>query len=104
MEGKVKFFNRTKGFGFIVGDDGRDYFVHHSALNRGTFLRENDIVSFDAAETERGWQARNVTLLQKGSELAGAPQGEGSAEGASEEGASEEESAQEPAAEEEQEA
>ncbi|MBI2666292.1 cold shock domain-containing protein [Candidatus Woesearchaeota archaeon] len=98
MEGKVKFFNRTKGFGFIVGDDGRDYFVHHSALNRGTFLRENDKVSFDAAETERGWQARNVTLLQKGSELAGAPQG--SQDQASE--GSNEESAEEPAAEEEE--
>ena len=89
MEGKVKFFNRTKGFGFIVGDDGRDYFVHHSALNRGTFLRENDKVSFDGAETERGWQARNVTLLQKGSELPGdgstnAP-GEGKSEGSDEE-------------------
>lgn len=71
MEGKVKFFNRTKGFGFIVGDDGKEYFVHHSALNRGTFLRENDRVSFDSAETERGPQARNVTLLQKGSELMG---------------------------------
>ncbi|MBI2152058.1 cold-shock protein, partial [Candidatus Woesearchaeota archaeon] len=35
MEGKVKFFNRVKGFGFITGDDGKDYFVHHTGLNQG---------------------------------------------------------------------
>ncbi len=84
MEGKVKWFNRDKGYGFIEGDDGEEYFVHHSALAEGTFLRDNDRVSFDAAETERGKQARNITLLQKGSELEQEPEQEAAQEAESE--------------------
>ena len=71
MEGTVKFFNKKKGFGFINGDDGSDYFVHFTALPRGAFLRENDRVSFDGAQGDRGLKAENVKLLQKGSERAG---------------------------------
>jgi CspA family cold shock protein len=70
MEGKVKWFNRRKGYGFIEGDDGEEYFIHSSALAEGTFIRDNDRVSFDPAESEKGKQAQNVTLLQKGSEIA----------------------------------
>ncbi len=80
MEGTVKFFNRKKGFGFISGEDGKDYFVHFTALPKGVFLRDNDKVSFDGAEGDRGLKAENVQLLQKGSErMDGSPQ-EGSAE------------------------
>jgi len=68
MEGQVKWFNRRKGYGFIQGEDNVEYFVHNSAIAQGTFIRENDKVSFDAAETEKGKQAQNVVLLQKGSE------------------------------------
>lgn len=70
MEGIVKWYNLKKGYGFIKGDDEQDYFVHFSALN-GAMLRENDKVSFDAVDTERGKQAQKVKLLQKGSEISG---------------------------------
>lgn len=65
MEGTVKFFNRIKGFGFINGDDGRDYFVHFSAVEEGKYLNENDRVSFDALEDEKGLKAQNVKLIGK---------------------------------------
>lgn len=68
MEGTVKFFNKRKGFGFINGDDGSDYFVHFTALPQGLFLRENDRVAFDGEQGDRGLKASNVRLLQKGSE------------------------------------
>ena len=71
MEGTVKWFNTRKGYGFIKGDDDVEYFVHHSALEQGTFLRDNDRVSFEPADTEKGKQAQKVVLLQKGSEIEG---------------------------------
>jgi cold shock protein len=61
MEGTVKFFNEQKGFGFISGEDGKEYFVHHSALGEGATLRENDAVTFDVEEGERGPKAVNVS-------------------------------------------
>jgi len=68
MEGTVKWYNIRKGYGFVKGEDGEDYFLHHTALDKRVFLRENDQVSFEPAETEKGKQALNVQLLQKGSE------------------------------------
>jgi len=72
MQGTVKFFNRKKGFGFISGEDGKDYFVHFTALAKGTFIRDNDVVSFDTGEGERGLKAENVQLIKKASEMEGA--------------------------------
>jgi len=61
--GKVKFFNETKGFGFIKEDEsGTEYFVHISGVNEDT-LNENDEVSFDLVEGKKGLNAVNVTLV-----------------------------------------
>lgn len=68
MEGTVKWYNIRKGYGFVKGEDGEDYFIHHTALDKRVFLRENDQVSFDPEETEKGKQAMNLELLKKGSE------------------------------------
>ena len=62
MRGKVKFFNTQKGFGFISGDDGEDYFLHVSQLSEAT-IKQNDNVEFNPAETSKGKQAQKVTLV-----------------------------------------
>jgi cold shock protein len=64
MEGTIKWFDTTKGFGFIhCEEEGKDYFVHHSALPEGMQLNEGDKVTFDPVETEKGVQAQNVKLV-----------------------------------------
>ncbi|HON90091.1 MAG: cold-shock protein [Phycisphaerae bacterium] len=62
MEGKVKWFNPRKGYGFIGTDDGRDVFVHFSSISSDGFktLGEGDVVLFDIAEGEKGLRATNV--------------------------------------------
>ncbi|MFB2120669.1 cold-shock protein [Parapedobacter sp. 2B3] len=62
QEGKVKFFNETKGFGFITPNDGgREVFVHSSGLIDR--IRENDEVSFEVAQGQKGPNAVNVKLI-----------------------------------------
>ena len=68
MKGKVKFFNRTKRFGFITGEDEKEYFVHLSQVENQRFLFENDEVEFTAAENDRGLAAEDVKILKKASE------------------------------------
>ncbi len=60
MNGKVKFFNAMKGFGFITGEDEKEYFVHKSGLTEGTILNENDEVTFEVVEGDRGPKADKV--------------------------------------------
>lgn len=61
MKGKVKFFNEIKEFGFIIAEDGKEYFVHKSGIKEGN-LNENDSVSFDIEKSDRGPKAVNVVL------------------------------------------
>ena len=65
MEGKVKWFNAEKGFGFIERDGGEDVFVHFSAIQGDGFktLDEGQNVEFDIVEGPRGPQAANVVKL-----------------------------------------
>lgn len=60
--GKVKWFNAEKGFGFIESEDGNDVFVHYSAIQTEGFktLEEGQEVSFEVVEGARGPQAANV--------------------------------------------
>ncbi|WZL77718.1 cold-shock protein [Eubacteriales bacterium mix99] len=64
-KGKVKWFNATKGFGFIEREDGSDIFVHYSAINAEGFrtLTEGQEVTFDVVEGEKGLQASNVQVV-----------------------------------------
>ena len=65
MQGKVKWFNAEKGYGFIEREDGGDVFVHFSAIQSEGFktLEEGQAVSFDIVEGARGPQAANVIKL-----------------------------------------
>ena len=65
MQGKVKWFNQKKGFGFIQREDGDDVFVYYSAIQGDGFktLDEGDTVEFDIVDSDKGLQAANVTKL-----------------------------------------
>ena len=64
MTGKVKWFNAEKGYGFITSDEGKDIFVHYSAIQADGFrsLEEGQKVSFEIVESDRGQQAVNVVV------------------------------------------
>ena len=62
--GKVKWFNSEKGFGFITSEEGKDIFVHFSAIQADGYktLEEGQTVDYDVVETDRGLQAQNVVV------------------------------------------
>lgn len=64
MRGTVKWFNDSKGFGFITQEDGGDIFVHHTSINGSGFksLSEGQAVTFDIEKSPKGPRAINVTI------------------------------------------
>ena len=64
MEGKVKFFNEVKGFGFITSEEG-DHFVHKSGIKDNVTLKQGDAVLFELLEQEGKKKAHNVVLKGK---------------------------------------
>lgn len=63
QNGTVKWFNDAKGYGFIVGANGEDVFVHYTAIQADGFrtLKEGATVEFDLTDGPKGLQAQNVT-------------------------------------------
>lgn len=66
VEGRVKWFDPKKGFGFIVGPEGQDIFAHYTRIEGDGFrvLQDNDPVRYSAEQTEKGWHATSVMRLE----------------------------------------
>ncbi len=66
VDGQVKWFDPRKGFGFLVGPDGQDIFVHFSCIVGDGFrvLNDDAHVNYDAEETDKGWKATRVQLTE----------------------------------------
>ena len=62
LQGRVKWFNDSKGFGFIEHPDGRDVFVHYSSIRQTGYrsLREGDLVQYDFAQGPKGLHAASI--------------------------------------------
>ncbi|MEK6910536.1 MAG: cold shock domain-containing protein [Nanoarchaeota archaeon] len=61
MNGKIKFFNKMKGFGFIAGDDKQDYYFHMTSLATGLTVTEGDEVAFEGEKGDKGLKAVKIT-------------------------------------------
>lgn len=63
VDGTVKWFDPRKGFGFIVGPQGQDIFVHYTVIQGDGFrvLKDGSAVRYDANKTDKGWKATKVT-------------------------------------------
>lgn len=66
MEGKVKWFSTKKGYGFIETEEGKDIFVHYSAIQGDGYknLNKGDRVRFDTVEAPKGTQASGVVVIE----------------------------------------
>lgn len=73
IHGTVKWFDPRKGFGFIVGPEGQDIFVHFTVIEGDGFrvLKDGVAVCYDAEENEKGWRATKVHALVEGDESEG---------------------------------
>ncbi len=67
-KGTVKWFNNSKGYGFITMEDGTDFFIHYSGINSNEnfkTLKEGETVVFDVIDVKKGRQAINVTVIDE---------------------------------------
>lgn len=66
VEGLVKWFDPRKGFGFIIGPDSQDIFVHFSVIQGEGFrvLKDGSKVNYDASRSDKGWKATRVTRVE----------------------------------------
>ena len=66
VQGQVKWFDPKKGFGFIVGPEGQDIFVHYTKIQGDGFrvLKDGSMVAYDAELTDKGWHATRVTRAE----------------------------------------
>ena len=65
--GKVRWFNNQRGYGFLLSEDGKEFFVHYSDINsteKRKKLTDGETVVFDVIDTEKGRQAINVTVVK----------------------------------------
>jgi cold shock protein len=60
MKGTIKWYNTRKGYGFIVGEDGKDIFLHRSSVPAELSLNEGDKVEYETEDSDRGLKAVNV--------------------------------------------
>jgi CspA family cold shock protein len=63
QNGTVKFFNKSKRYGFVKGDDGEDYFFHESGLSEGIYVQDNDKVEFKVIDGDRGKKAVEISII-----------------------------------------
>ena len=68
MEGKVKWFDSKKGYGFIIAEDGKEVFVHYTGIVKEGFkaLTEGQLVTYEIGSGDKGEQAVNVQIVPKG--------------------------------------
>ena len=63
MNGIIKWYNARKGYGFIVGEDKKDIFVHRDSIPEGVYLNEGDQVEYEIEESDKGPKAIKVKKL-----------------------------------------
>lgn len=66
QRGKVKWFDPKKGYGFILGPEGQDVFVHYSQIDGDGFrsLKDGEDVDYELVQGDKGWQARSVNPVE----------------------------------------
>ena len=68
MKGKIKWYKKDKGYGFIIGEDEEEYFIHHTQLEKRPNIKPYQGCTFKPVRTDKGRQAQNIVLDQFSSE------------------------------------